>query len=159
MITDAINSGVALAVSQITENKDRMLIVTGAGSTRLTNEQCSPNTISYTWDTYSFANAQARIVKNLGLDTWYFVAVDYALGKSLVESASEAIERSGGKVVGTIYHPINTTDFSSFLLQAQSSKSKVIGLANAGADLLNAVKSARDSTFRRLKPWFRSSEP
>jgi branched-chain amino acid transport system substrate-binding protein len=144
MITDAINSGVALAVSQITENKDRMLIVTGAGSTRLTNEQCSPNTISYTWDTYSFANAQARIVKNLGLDTWYFVAVDYALGKSLVESASEAIERSGGKVLGTIYHPINTTDFSSFLLQAQSSKSKVIGLANAGADLLNAIKSARD---------------
>jgi ABC-type branched-subunit amino acid transport system substrate-binding protein len=84
----------------------------------------SPNTVSYTWDTYSFANAQARIVKNLGLDTWYFVAVDYALGKSLVESASEAIERSGGKVVGTIDHPINTTDFSSFLLQAQSSKSK-----------------------------------
>lgn len=144
LITDAINSGVALAVSQIAETKDRMLIVTGAGSTRLTNEQCSPNTISYTWDTYSFANAQARIVKKLGLNTWYFVAVDYALGKSLVESASEAIERSGGKVVGTIYHPINTNDFSSFLLQAQSSNAKVIGLANAGADLHNAVKAAKD---------------
>lgn len=144
LITDAINSGVALAVSQIAESKDRMLIVTGAGSTRLTNEQCSPNTISYTWDTYSYANAQARIVKNLGLNTWFFVAVDYALGKSLVQSASEAIERSGGKVLGTIYHPINTTDFSSFLLQAQSSHAKVIGLANAGADLLNAVKSAKD---------------
>jgi branched-chain amino acid transport system substrate-binding protein len=144
LITDAINSGVALAVSQIAETKDRMLIVTGAGSTRLTNEQCSPNTISYTWDTFSFANAQARIVKNLRLDTWYFVAVDYALGKSLVESASEAIQQSGGKVVGTIYHPISTTDFSSFLLQAQSSKAKVIGLANAGSDLHNAIKAAKD---------------
>ena len=91
LITDVINSGVALAVSSVAESKNRILIVTGSGSTRLTNEQCSPNTISYTWDTYSFANGQARIVKSLGLDTWYFVAVDYALGKSLVAEASEAI--------------------------------------------------------------------
>jgi branched-chain amino acid transport system substrate-binding protein len=101
LITDVINSGVALAVSSVAESKNRMLIVTGSGSTRLTNEQCSPNTISYTWDTYSFANGQSRIVKSLGLDTWYFVAVDYALGKSLVAEASGAIARSGGKVVGT----------------------------------------------------------
>jgi branched-chain amino acid transport system substrate-binding protein len=144
MITDVINSGVALAVSTVAEGKNRVLIVTGSGSTRLTNEQCSPNTISYTWDTYSFANGQSRIVKSLGLDTWYFVAVDYALGKSLVAEASEAIARSGGKVVGSIYHPISTTDLSSFLLQAQASKAKVIGFANAGADLLNSIKAAKD---------------
>jgi branched-chain amino acid transport system substrate-binding protein len=144
VITDTINSGVALAVSGVAEAKNKMLIVTGSGSTRLTNEQCSPNTISYTWDTYSYANGQARIVKNLGLDTWYFVAVDYALGKSLVAEASGAITRSGGTVAGTVYHPISTTDFSSFLLQAQSSKAKVIGLANAGADLLNSIKAAKD---------------
>ena len=144
LITDVINSGVALAVSSVAEARNRMLIVTGSGSTRLTNEQCSPNTISYTWDTYSFANGQSRIVKSLGLDTWYFVAVDYALGKSLVAEASDAIARSGGKVVGTVYHPISTTDLSSFLLQAQASKAKVIGFANAGADLLNSIKAAKD---------------
>ena len=94
LIIDVINSGVALAVSSVAESKNRMLIVTGSGSTRLTNEQCSPNTISYTWDTYSFANGQSRIVKSLGLDSWYFVAVDYALGKSLVAEASAAITRS-----------------------------------------------------------------
>lgn len=144
MITDVINSGVALAVSSVAETKNRMLIVTGSGSMRLTNEQCSPNTISYTWDTYSFTNGQARLVKSLGLGTWYFVAVDYALGKSLVAEASDAITRSGGTVVGTVYHPISTTDLSSFLLQAQASKAKVIGFANAGADLLNAITAARD---------------
>ncbi len=144
MITDVINSGVALAVSSVAESKNRLLIVTGSGSTRLTNEQCSPNTISYTWDTYSFANGQSRIVKSLGLDTWYFVAVDYALGKSLVAEASDAIARSGGTVVGTVYHPISTTDLSSFLLQAQGSRAKVIGFANAGADLLNSIKAAKD---------------
>lgn len=144
LITDVINSGVALAVSGVAESKNRMLIVTGSGSTRLTNEQCSPNTISYTWDTYSFANGQSRIVKSMGLDTWYFVAVDYALGKSLVAEASDAVTRSGGKIVGTVYHPISTTDLSSFLLQAQGSKAKVIGFANAGADLLNSIKAAKD---------------
>jgi branched-chain amino acid transport system substrate-binding protein len=144
LITDVINSGVALAVSSVAESKGRMLIVTGSGSTRLTNEQCSPYTISYTWDTYSYANGQARIVKSLGLDTWYFVAVDYALGKSLVTEASDAVTRSGGQVVGTVYHPISTTDLSSFLLQAQGSKAKVIGFANAGADLLNSIKAAKD---------------
>lgn len=144
LITDVINSGVALAVSSVAESKNKMLIVTGSGSTRLTNEQCSPNTISYTWDTYSFANGQSRIVKSLGLDTWYFVAVDYALGKSLVAEASAAITRSGGTIAGTVYHPISTTDLSSFLLQAQSSKAKVIGFANAGADLLNSIKAAKD---------------
>src|SRR5260370_28552616 len=144
LITDVINSGVALAVSSVAESKNRMLIVTGSGSSRLTNEECSPNTISYTWDTYSFAKGQSRMVKSLGLDTWYFVAVDYALGKSLVAEASDAIVRSGGKVVGTVYHPIGTTDLSSFMLQAQNSKAKVIGLANAGADLLNSIKAAKD---------------
>ena len=144
LITDVINSGVALAVSGVAESKNRMLIVTGSGSTRLTNEQCSPNTISYTWDTYSYARGQARIVKSLGLDSWYFLAVDYALGKSLVAEASAAIIQSGGTVVGTVYHPISAPDFSSFMLQAQSSKAKVIALASAGTDMLNAIKAAKD---------------
>src|SRR3954462_3195705 len=144
LIIDVINSGVALAVSNGAETKNRMLIVTGSGSTRLTNEQCSPNTISYTWDTYSFANGQSRIVKSMGLDTWYFVAVDYARGKSRVAEATDAVTRSGGKIVGTVYHPISTTALSSFLLQAQASKAKVIGFANAGADLLNSIKAAKD---------------
>jgi branched-chain amino acid transport system substrate-binding protein len=144
MITDVINSGVALAVSSVAEAKNKVLIVTASGTTRLTNEQCSPNTISYTWDTYAYANGQSRIVKSLGLDSWYFVAVDYALGKSLVAEASDAIARSGGKVVGTVYHPLSTTDLSSFLLQAQASKAKVIGFANAGADLLSSIKQAKD---------------
>jgi branched-chain amino acid transport system substrate-binding protein len=144
LITDVINSGVALAVSSVAEAKNKALIVTGSGSTRLTNEQCSPNTISYTWDTYAFANGQSRIVKSLGLDTWFFVAVDYALGKSLVAEATEAITRSGGTVVGSVYHPISTTDLSSFLLQAQGSKAKVIGFANAGADLLNSITAAKE---------------
>lgn len=144
LITDVINSGVALAVSKVAESMNKVLIVTGSGSTRLTNEECSPNTISYTWDTYSYANGQSRIIKSLGLDSWYFVAVDYALGKSLVAEASSAISRSGGTVTGAVYHPISTTDLSSFLLQAQGSKAKVIAFANAGADLLNSIKAAKD---------------
>src|SRR5258707_4620737 len=141
LITDVINSGVALAVSSVAESKRRMLIVTGSGSTRLTNEQCSPYTISYTWDTYSFANGQARIVKSLGLDTWYFVAVDYALGKSLVTEPSEAVTRSGGKIVGTVYHPISTTDLSPFLLQAQGSKAKVIAFAKTVASRFHSIRT------------------
>src|SRR3954471_23481266 len=152
LITDVINSGVALAVSSVAESKNRVLIVTGSGSTRLTNEQCSPTTISYTWDTYSFANGQSRIVKSMGLDTWYFVAVDYALGKSLVAEATDAVTRSGGKIVGTVYHPISTTDLSSFLLQAQASKAKVIGFANAGADLPNSIKAAKDFNITPGQP-------
>lgn len=144
LVTDVINSGVALAVSQVTEQKNKLVMITGAGSTRLTNEQCSPNTVSYTWDTYAYSNAHARIVKTLGLDTWYFVAVDYVLGKSLVEGTSEALGRSGGKVVGVVNHPINAADFSSFMLQAQGSGAKAIGLANAGTDLHNAIKAAND---------------
>src|SRR5258708_14850715 len=143
LITDVINSGVALAVSSVAESKNRMLIVTGSGSTRLTNEQCSPNTISYTWDTYSFANVQSRIVKSLCLDTWHFVAVDYALGNSLWPEASDAIARSGGTVVGTVYHPISTTDLSSFLLQAQGSKAKVIGFANPRPHPPTSLKASK----------------
>lgn len=144
LITDTINSAVALAVSQIADASDRALIVTGSGTTRLTNEQCSPNTISYGWDTYSFSNAQARIVDTLGLDSWYFIAVDYALGKSLVDEGTRAVEASGGSIVGTVNYPIGATDYSSFVLQAQSSGAKVVGLATAGTDLHNAIKAANE---------------
>ncbi len=144
LITDVINSGVALAVSEIAEFTDRMLIVTGAGTTQLTNEQCSPNTISYGWDTYSFSNAQARLVESLGLDTWSFIAVDYALGKSLVAESSRAVEAAGGTIVDTVYHPIGATDFASFMLQVQGSGAKAVGIANAGSDLHNAIKAANE---------------
>lgn len=144
LITDTINSGVALAVSEIAEFTDRMLIVTGSGTTLLTNEQCSPNTISYGWDTYSFSNGQARLVDSLGLDTWSFIAVDYALGKSLVAEASRAVEAAGGTIADTVYHPIGATDFASFVLQAQGSGANAVGIANAGTDLHNAIKAANE---------------
>lgn len=144
VIVDAINSGVALAVSQVAKNQNKLLIVTGAGTTQLTNEQCSPNTISYTWDTYAYAKGVSRLVKGQDLDSWYLIAVDYALGKSLVSETSEALKKTGGKVVGTVYHPIAASDFSSFILQAQGSGAKVVALANAGGDMLNSLKAAKD---------------
>lgn len=144
LITDTINSGVALAVSEVARHTDRTLIVTGAGTTQLTNEQCSPNTISYGWDTYSFTNAQARLVDTLGLDTWFFIAVDYALGESLVAESSRAVKAAGGTIVGSVSHPIGTTDFGSFVLQAQGSGAKAVGIANAGSDLHNAIKAANE---------------
>jgi len=155
VIVDAINSGVALAVSNVAQAQNKMLIVTGSGTTALTNEQCTPNTISYTWDTYAYAKGTARLVKGQDLDSWYFVAVDYALGKSLVNEATAALKATGGKIAGVVYHPIAASDFSSFILQAQASKAKVVALANAGGDLLNSIKAANDfavSPGQRLVP-------
>lgn len=144
VIVDAINSGVALAVANVAQTQNKMLIVTGSGTTALTNEQCTPNSISYTWDTYAYAKGTARLVKGQNLDSWFFLAVDYALGKSLVNEATAALKASGGKIEGVVYHPIAASDFSSFILQAQASKAKVVALANAGGDLLNSIKAAND---------------
>jgi branched-chain amino acid transport system substrate-binding protein len=141
-IFDVTNSAVALAVSAVTQDKNRILIATGGGTTRLTNENCSPNTISYAWDTYGFANGLASAVTGLGYDSWYIISVDYALGHTFSQDATNAIVARGGKVLGKVAHPIGTADFASFILQAQASGAKAIGIANAGADLHNALKTA-----------------
>ncbi len=144
MITDLINSGVAIAVSKVAQQKSRVAIVTGAGTTRLENEDCNPFTVHYGWDTRSNAFGQAKAQAAQGRTNWYFVAVDYALGSSLVAEATEALSANNGKVVGVVKHPLNTTDFSSFLLQAQAAKPQVIVFANAGSDFINGVKTANE---------------
>ena len=141
MITDALNSGVAIAVSKIGTEKKRVMMNTGAASTRLTNEDCSPYTVHYVYDTYALANT-GRAVTKAGQDSWFFLTADYAFGHSLEKDAGEMVKASGGKVLGSARHPLNTADFSSFLMQAQTSKAKVVGLATAGGDTVNAIKAA-----------------
>jgi branched-chain amino acid transport system substrate-binding protein len=144
VIVDVPTSSVALAVSELTRDKNKVFLVSGAGTSDLTGEKCSPNTIHWAYDTWALANAAGReIVKNGG-DTWFFLTVDYAFGAALERDATKAVEASGGKVLGAVKHPLKTPDFSSFLLQAQSSKAKVIGLANAGGDTINAIKQASE---------------
>ncbi|MDT3735334.1 MAG: ABC transporter substrate-binding protein [Denitratisoma sp.] len=144
MVTDVLNSAVALAVSKVTQEKNRILIDTGAASTRLTNEDCSPNTVHYVYDTYALANGPGKAVTKQGKDTWFFLTADYAFGHSLEADTTNAVKASGGKVLGSVRHPLNASDFSSFLLQAQSSKAKVVGLANAGGDTINSIKAANE---------------
>ncbi|MCK1661450.1 ABC transporter substrate-binding protein [Bradyrhizobium sp. 151] len=144
MVTDSINSAVALAVSGLTREKNRVLMVTGAGTVSLINEQCSPNTVLYTWDTYGIPRALAGSITRSGNKNWYFLSVDYALGQAIEKDATKAIIAAGGKVIGSRKHSTGTSDFSSFVLSAQSSGADVIGLANAGGDLINAVKAARE---------------
>lgn len=144
VVVDAINSAVAIAASNVTREKKRLLIVTGAGSLRLTNEDCSPNTISYTWDTYATSRPQAAVLTKEGARDWFFLTVDYALGQSIDQDGRAAVEAAGGRVVGTARHPINTPDFSSYMIQAQSSNANAIGIASAGGDMISAVKAARE---------------
>jgi branched-chain amino acid transport system substrate-binding protein len=144
VIVDVPTSSVALAVSGVTREKNKVFLVSGAGTSRLTGDACSPNTIHWTYDTWALANAAGReIVKNGG-DTWFFLTADYEFGKTLEADTRKVVEQSGGKVLGEVKHPINTADFSSFLLQAQSSKAKIIGLANAGGDTINSIKQAAE---------------
>ncbi|MCX7173066.1 MAG: ABC transporter substrate-binding protein [Proteobacteria bacterium] len=144
MITDVLNSGVALAVAKVTQEKNRIMINTGAASTRLTNEDCSPNTVHYVYDTYALANGPGKAVTKAGGDTWFFLTADYAFGASLEKDTTDAVKANGGKVIGSVKHPLNASDFSSFLLQAQASKAKVVGLANAGGDTINSIKAANE---------------
>src|SRR5262249_18870007 len=116
----------------------------GAGASDLTNAQCSPNTVHWTYDTYMLAHATGQALVKAGGDTWFFLAADYAFGAALERDTSAVVQANGGKVLGHVKHPLNTSDFSSFLLQAQSSQAKVIGLANAGGDTSNAVKQAAE---------------
>ena len=143
-ILDVPTSSVALAVSQVTREKNKIFIDSGAGTTELTGKQCSPNTIQWTYDTYALAHGTAGAMLKRGGDTWYFLTADYAFGISLQNEATAVVDKGGGRVLGAARVPFPATDFSSFLLQAQASGAKVVGLANAGGDTVNAVKQAHE---------------
>jgi branched-chain amino acid transport system substrate-binding protein len=143
-IADTPNSGVALAVSNLAKEKNIALLNSGAATADLTGKACTPNTISFTYDTYMLANGTGKALTKAGGDTWFFLTADYAFGHALERDTGNVVTQTGGKVLGAVRHPLNTSDFSSFLLQAQSSKAKVIGLANAGGDTTNSIKQAAE---------------
>src|SRR4030088_1881356 len=143
VIVDVPNSGVALAVNNIIKEKNGVYINSGAATSDLSNAQCSPNTVHWTYDTYMLAHTTGQALVKAGGDTWFFLTADYAFGAALERDTTAVITANGGKIVGGVKHPLNTSDFSSFLLQAKSSKAKIIGLANAGGDTTNAIKQAR----------------
>jgi branched-chain amino acid transport system substrate-binding protein len=144
MIVDVPNSGVALAVSSVSANKNKTFIVSGAAASDLTGAKCNAATVHWTYDTWMLANGTGTAIVKTGGDTWFFLTSDYAFGHALERDTAAAVEKAGGKVLGKVRHPLNTNDFSSFLLQAQSSKAKVIGLANAGGDTINSIKQAAE---------------
>ncbi len=144
VIVDVPNSGVALAVNEITREKNKVFLVSGAASSDLTGPKCSPNTIHWTYDTWSLANGTGKAIVKTGGDSWFFLTADYAFGHALERDTAAVVEANGGKVLGAVRHPLNNADFSSFLLQAQSSGAKIIGLANAGGDTTNAIKQAAE---------------
>ena len=144
MVIDLPNSAVALAVSDIGREKNKVVIGSGAGTAALTGPRCSPNFVHWTYDTWAFGHGTARGVLAQGGKTWFFITADYAFGHDLEKQASDEVTASGGKVLGTVRHPLGTNDFSSFLLQAQASKADVVALANAGGDTVNTIKQAAD---------------
>jgi branched-chain amino acid transport system substrate-binding protein len=144
LVEDTPNSGVALAVSNVVKEKNSILLNSGAASADLTGKACNANTISYTYDTYMLANGTGKALTKAGGDTWFFLTADYAFGAALERDTTAVVTANGGKVLGGVKHPLNSSDFSSFLLQAQSSKAKVIGLANAGGDTTNTIKQASE---------------
>ncbi|HEX6795499.1 MAG TPA: ABC transporter substrate-binding protein [Casimicrobiaceae bacterium] len=144
VIVDVPNSGVALAVSQITKDKNKVFLASGPGSSDLTGKACTPNTVHFTYDTWMLANGTGTAITKQGGNSWFFITADYAFGHALQRDTTAAVEKAGGKVLGSVNVPLNTQDFSSFLLQAQASKAKVIGLANAGGDTTNSIKQAAE---------------
>ena len=144
VIVDVPTSSVALAVNEITKEKKKVFLVSGAASSDLTGKACSPNTVHWTYDTWMLANGTGGAIVKTGGDTWYFLTADYAFGLALERDTEAVVLKNGGKVLGKVRHPLNAQDFSSFLLQAQASKAKVIGLANAGGDTTNAIKQAAE---------------
>jgi branched-chain amino acid transport system substrate-binding protein len=144
MITDTPNSGVALAVSNVAKEKNVVLLNNGGASADLTGKACNANTISYTYDTYMLATGTGKALTKAGGDSWFFLTADYAFGAALERDTSAVVTANGGKVLGGVKHPLNTSDFSSFLLQAQNSKAKIVGLANAGGDTTNSIKQAAE---------------
>jgi len=144
VIVDVPNSGVALAVSKVTREKNKIFMNSGAGTSALTGEQCSPNTVHWTYDTYALAKSTAAALLKQGGKSWFFITADYAFGHQLQTDASKFVQANGGTVVGSVNAPFPTSDFSSFLLQAQGSGAQVVGLANAGSDTVNAIKQAAE---------------
>ena len=144
MIIDVPNSGVALAVSQVAAQKNKVFIGSGPASSDLTGPKCNANTVHWTYDTWMLANGTGKAMVKTGGDTWFFLTSDYAFGHALERDTAAVVEANGGKVLGKVRHPLNTSDFSSFLLQAQASKAKVIGLANAGGDTINSIKQGAE---------------
>jgi branched-chain amino acid transport system substrate-binding protein len=131
-------------VNQIVKEKGKAFLVSGAASSDLTGKACSPNTVHWTYDTWSLANGTGGAIVKTGGDTWFFLTADYAFGHALERDTEAVVVKNGGKVLGKVRHPLNTSDFSSFLLQAQASKAKIIGLANAGGDTTNSIKQAAE---------------
>src|SRR5918993_782335 len=144
VIVDVPTSSVALAVNQITREKNKVFINSGAASSDLTGSQCSPNTVHWTYDTVALANGTGGAMVKAGGDSWFFLTADYAFGHALERDTAAVVAKNGGKVLGGVRHPFPGSDFSSFLLQAQASKAKVIGLANAGGDTINSIKQAAE---------------
>ena len=144
LIVDVPTSSVALAVSQLTKEKNKVFIGSGPGTSDLTGKSCSPNTVHWTYDTYALAQTTGKAEVQAGGKTWFFLTADYAFGAALERDTTAVVKASGGEVLGSVKHPLNTTDFSSFLLQAQASKAQVIGLANACGDTINAIKAAAE---------------
>jgi branched-chain amino acid transport system substrate-binding protein len=144
VVVDVPTSSVALAVTEIVKEKDKVFLVSGAASTELTGGACSPNTIHWTYDTYALAVGTGRAMVQEGGDSWFFITADYAFGHQLEEDTSTVVKEEGGEVLGAVRHPLSSSDFSSYLLQAQGSGAKVIGLANAGTDTTNSIKQANE---------------
>jgi branched-chain amino acid transport system substrate-binding protein len=144
MIVDVPNSGVALAVNEVAREKNKALLVSGAASSDLTGAKCSPDTIHWTYDTWMLANGTGKALVKTGGDTWFFITADYAFGHALERDTTAVVQANGGKVLGSVNVPLNTNDFSSYLLQAQTSKAKIIGLANAGGDTINSIKQGAE---------------
>jgi branched-chain amino acid transport system substrate-binding protein len=144
VVVDVPTSSVALAVNNITKEKNKVFLVSGAAASDLTGKACTPNTIHWTYDTWALANGTGNAIVKTGGDSWFFLTADYAFGHALERDTAAVVEKSGGKVMGKVRHPFPGQDFSSFLLQAQQSKAKIIGLANAGSDTTNAIKQAAE---------------
>ncbi|HTM59109.1 MAG TPA: ABC transporter substrate-binding protein [Burkholderiales bacterium] len=144
VIVDVPTSSVALAVNQVTREKHKLFLVSGAATSDLTGKACSPNTIHWTYDTWMLAHGTGSAIVGTGKKTWFFLTADYAFGHALERDTAEVVKAAGGQVLGAVRHPLNAQDFSSFLLQAQSSKAQVIGLANAGGDTINSIKQASE---------------
>ncbi|WMT76074.1 ABC transporter substrate-binding protein [Bradyrhizobium sp. Ash2021] len=143
-VVDVPTSSVALAISQLVKDKDKTFLIDAAGSSDLTGKACTPNNVHWTYDTWALANGTAKAVVGTGGKTWYFLTADYAFGHALARDASDIVKAQGGTVVGQVFAPFQTTDFSSFLLQAQSSKAQIIALANSGGDTVTSVKQAQE---------------
>jgi branched-chain amino acid transport system substrate-binding protein len=148
-IIDVPNSAIVLAVQEIAKEKNRVLLVSTAATADLTGKACSPVGVHWTWDTYAVAASAAKAIVLQGGDSWFFLTADYAFGHAMQRDATRFIEASGGKVIGSVRHPLGTSDFASFLLQAQSSRAKIVGLANGGSDMTNSIKQAAEFGIAR----------